>query len=160
MSDLPIGRAAFVDFLLRAKRATYANQGGADTKVTPALPGSVQLAFAEGDLLYRDIYYGSVFFVGEEVVYHAGKPVWVMNYGGGVTVSDVDAGAVGRFLQEAMRHVEADRPFRGPSRYARGPYVYTDSATGDLARFFGVELIHLDERAIYELRYHGGVLVG
>lgn len=160
MADLPVSDAALVDFLLRAKRATYANQGGAETKVAPALPGSVQLEFRDGDLLYRDIYYGSVFFVGEEVVYQQGRPVWVMNYGGGVTVDGVDTGAMGGFLQEAMRHVAADRPFRGPARYARDAYVYTDATTGDLRRFFGVEVIHLDERAIYELRYHGGVLVG
>ncbi len=160
MADLPVTHAAFVDFLLRAKRATYANQGGEEAKVAPALPGSVQLEFREGDLLYRDIYYGALFFVGEEVVYHQGKPVWVMNYGGGVTVSDVDADAVGGFLREAMRAVEAERPYRGPSHFARPPYVYTDTTTGDLTRFFGVEMIRMNERAVYDLRYHGGVLVG
>jgi hypothetical protein len=40
------GRAAFLAFLLRAKRHTYAGQGD-DATVTPLLPGSKQLEYRE-----------------------------------------------------------------------------------------------------------------
>lgn len=160
MTDWPVDQTAFIAFLLRAKRATYATQGGINTKVAPALAGSHQLEYREGDLLYRDIYFGSVFFVGEEVVYYDDAPLWVMNYGGGVTVEDVDPGAVGSFLQEAMRLVDWARPFRGPERHERAPYLYTDTSTGDIMRFHGIETILFADRPVYDLRYHGGALRG
>jgi hypothetical protein len=62
-------REQFVDFLLEAKRTTYAGQGDEAT-VTPLVPGSKQLEYRDRDYLYRDIYFGMAYFVGQEVVFH------------------------------------------------------------------------------------------
>src|SRR2546425_1028562 len=56
---LSISRTAFIPFLVNAKRQTYAAQGD-DATVTPLLPGSRQLEYREGVLLYRDINFGIV----------------------------------------------------------------------------------------------------
>lgn len=60
-------RAAFLSFLLDAKRATYAAQGDEAT-VAPLLPGSKQLEYRAGDYVYRDVYFGVAYSVGQEVV--------------------------------------------------------------------------------------------
>src|SRR6202048_2184111 len=76
-------REQFVDFLLEAKRTTYAGQGDEAT-VTPLVTGSKQLEYRDGDYLYRDIYFGMAYFVGQEVVFHRELAVWSMSYAGGV----------------------------------------------------------------------------
>ena len=100
-----------VTFLLDAKHATYASEGG-DAVVAPLLPGAHQLEYRAGPFLYRDIYYGSEQFFGQETVYHADQPLWSMGYGGWMLDNSVPLGG---FLKEALRHVERDRPFRGPA---------------------------------------------
>lgn len=67
----------FVDFLLEAKRATYAGQSDEAT-VAPLVPASKQLEYRDGDYLYRDIYFGMAYFVGQEVVFHR-EQVWSMS---------------------------------------------------------------------------------
>src|SRR5215469_175472 len=86
-------RDRFVAFLLRAKRATYAGQDDEAT-LTPLVPRSRQLEYRDGDYLYRDIYFGMAYFVGQEVVSWRGEPVWSMSYAGGVTSPGVDSRAI------------------------------------------------------------------
>jgi hypothetical protein len=73
---LPRGRnmyteEKFLDFLIKAKKATYASQGD-NASVTPLLEGSRQLEFQEGHFLYRDIYFGMSYFACQEIVYYQG----------------------------------------------------------------------------------------
>jgi hypothetical protein len=144
-----------VAFLLRAKAATYASTGDAAT-VPTLLPGAAQLDYREGAWFYRDIYFGGQAFTGQEVVYYADTPVWSMAYNGAM----LDPGAsLGGFLKEAMRHVTADRPFRGPKEYRSGDYHYADESHGTLERFWGYEVITLQNRPIYDLHYCGGLIL-
>ena len=154
---LSISRAEFVTFLLNAKRQTYAAQGDAAT-VTPFLPGSRQLEYQEGALLYRDIYFGGAFFVGQETVYEASVPVWAMCYAGGVITSDVSLSQVYGFLRAALRQVTGERPYRGPSHWREGVFVYTDDSQGDIEWFWGIETITREGQSVYQLRYSGGLL--
>lgn len=144
-------------FLLKAKRQTYATQGDEAT-VTPFLPGSRQLEYQEGALLYRDIYFGGVFFVGQETVYEAAAPVWAMGYAGGIITLDVSLSEVYAFLRAALRQVTAERPYRGPRQWRKGVCVYTDDSQGDLAWFWGTETITHRGQLVYQLRYSGGLL--
>ena len=66
-------------FIVRAKAATYVG-GGA--KSLSYRPGSHDLQFHEGAFSYLDSYFGGSDFLGQEVVYYEGQPVWVMNYYG------------------------------------------------------------------------------
>ena len=142
-------------FLVQAKRATYAAQGDS-ASVTPLLPGSRQLEYQLGDVLYRDIYFGMAYFVGQETVHENGQPIWAMSYAGGVTDANADVGATYGFLQFALRQVEAASPFRGPGLIRGDGYQYTSQTTGTLANFWGIERISVNRGVIYELRYHGG----
>jgi hypothetical protein len=144
----------FVAFLVRAKRATYASDGG-EMIVEAILPGSHQLDYREGPFVYRDIYYGQVHFAGQETVFYNDAPIWSMVYAGGMLDESVLLGGV---LKAALRQVSAERPYRGPDIYRAGHYVYSDASHGSVDRFWGEETITLENRTIYELRYQGGFL--
>jgi len=153
-------RDGFVDFLLRAKRATYAGQGDEAT-VTPLVPGSKQLEYRDGDYLYRDIYLGVSYFVGQEVVSQHGQAVWSMSYAGGVTPESrgrVDPRAVYVFLRQALQHGSKAEPYRGPATFSHESLTYTSSSGGSLEAFWGVEEIVRHGARVYECRYAGGAL--
>jgi uncharacterized protein DUF5680 len=160
MGSNETSRDTFVDFLLQAKRATYAGQGDEAT-VTPLVPGSKQLEYRDGDYLYRDIYLGMAYFVGQEVVSHRGQAVWSMSYAGGVMPASrdcVDPRAIYAFLRLALRHGSEAEPYRGPAKFSREALTYTNSSSGSLDAFWGVEEIVRDGVRVYECRYAGGVL--
>ena len=141
--------AALVDFLLRAKRATYAGKG---PEAASSRPLSHDLHYAEGDLAYIDSYLGGERFAGEEAVWREGTPVWGMNYVGRVT----GEGFSGDFLKAALQHGTPDLPYRGPKEYREGDYAYHCSVTGEFAWFRGTETITCRGRTVYECLFHGG----
>lgn len=153
-----IRREAFVAFLLAAKRVTYAAMDGRYKVGEPALPGSSELAYQEGDFSYRDVYFGDAFFAGQEVVSHRGVPIWTMTYCGGFLGDQTSTPEFGEAFGGALRQVGADRPYRGPSRYSVGEYVYTDRTRGALERFHGREVVWRDGHPVYTLEYQGGFL--
>ena len=157
---LTIAIDELVAFLIEAKLHTYASLED-EGRVPAILPGSHQLEFRQGDLTYRDIYYGAAFFAGQEVVYEQEEPRWTMVYSGGllpglgdlVTEQEVYA-----FLGAALRRASPQRPFRGPSAWQDCAWLYKDESQGDVLRFWGKESISFQGRLVYELRYQGGML--
>jgi len=156
--NLPIPQEALIDFLLQAKRRTYAAQGD-QVSVTPLLLGARQLEFQADPWLYRDIYFGFAYFVGQETVYYAETPIWAMGYAGGMLDAKASPEVIGQvygFLRAALRQVEPGRPYRGPRSYASGIWTYLDETHGDLSTFWGLETIVQAGASVYQLRYHGG----
>lgn len=159
--DVPVSRELFVAFLIAAKQHTYAAQGGAGAAVTPLLPGSRQLEYRDGRLLYRDVYFGGDYFAGQETVYYDISPVWSMVYAGGALKnihSAVETSHVYAFLQVALHQAPAEHPYRGPAVWEQGDLVYSSEIHGDLERFWGMEAISHQGVAVYQLHYSGGVL--
>jgi hypothetical protein len=159
MDQLAIARLAA--FLVDAKRRTYAGLDDDATVATPIVPGSKQLEYSDGELSYRDIYFGMAFFVGQEVVAANQRAVWSMSYAGGVSPDITDRDkflAVYAFLRKALLRIGEDRPFRGPSHFEQGSYRYVDASEGGLSEFHGTERIYLDGMPIYVLRYSGGII--
>ena len=144
---------ALTAFIVRAKAGTYVGDG---EHTSPCRSGSHDLRFTDGEWTYHDSYFGGTDFIGEEVVYFAEQPVWAMNYYGLVMDESVLAGDVYRFLQKAMQHLGAERPFRGPDEYEEGDFVYKDTSEGDLNQFEGEETIFFQKKQVYLLVYHGG----
>lgn len=149
----------FLDFLLEAKRNTYAAQGD-DASVPSLLDGSRQLEFRSGDFLYRDIYFGMAYFTGQETVYYQGTPVWAMSYSGGVLkphplemVREIYA-----FLRRSMLQIDQNNSYRGPQVFIEGNYVYLDTHEGVLEDFSGTEKILHNNTEVYHLHYAGGYL--
>jgi hypothetical protein len=81
-------------FLIEAKRRTYAGLDDDATVSTPAFPGSRQLEFHGDGLSYRDIYFGTTYFVGQEVVQSGARVIWSMSYAGGLLPGMVDRAEV------------------------------------------------------------------
>ncbi len=140
-----------VEFLIEAKRRTYAGHGA---EVAPSRPNSHDLRYAEGELMYYDTYLGGELFSGEEAVWLSDTPIWCMNYTGRVIGQPFS----GDFLKEALSHVEADAPFRGPASYISGDYTYECKCDGCFDWFQGYETISYKGRLIYDCYYHGGVV--
>lgn len=67
----PCAENGIVDFLLRAKKATYAADG---VHAEPCRPGSHDLHYAEDNYTYIDTYLGGALFGGEEAVWQRGEP--------------------------------------------------------------------------------------
>jgi hypothetical protein len=141
-----------IRYLLTQCKTPNISSQGDEATVTPFLPGSRQLEYQEGALLYRDIYFGGAFFVGQETVYEASAPVWAMCYAGGVITSDVSPSEVYAFLQAALRQLTAERPYRGPSQWHEGVFVCTDDSEGDIEWFWGTETITHRGQSVYQLR--------
>ena len=138
-----------INFLIRAKKATYAGKGA---ETDSSRPNSHDLQYTEGCLKYIDSYLGSAKFTGEEALWKDGIPFWSMNYSGRVTGENFS----GDFLIEALALVPEEYPFRGPAEYINGDYSYTCSVKGDFHWFSGVEEIHFKNKKIYECVFHGG----
>ena len=149
----------FAQFLVKAKTATYAS-GNQDYAVNPVLSGSHQLEFLEKDLLYRDIYYGGMHFIGMETVFEKEIPIWGMCYYGGVLPDRDDEPIAGMppFLKAALCRVPLNAPYRGPETFQMGDYFYENENHGDILSFYGTEVIRFQDDAIYNLRYNGGLL--
>jgi hypothetical protein len=157
-----INREEFTEFLVRAKLSTYAAQADEAT-MEPALTvtGSRQLEYREPPLLYRDIYFGMTYFVGQEVVYYGDEPIWSMGYAGGVTTpysEQKERDRIYGFLREVLAHVQPERPFRGPKRFGKGSLYYEDMSQGAIEGFSGYEVIREGVTVAYELRYNGGAI--
>lgn len=141
-----------IAFLLRAGERTYAGKGReADTH---ARPQSHDFLYEEGDYRYIDTYLGGVRFVGEEALYHRGVCVWGMNYCG----RTLDDGFSGDFLDAALLLRPREMPYRGPRLHRDGRFTYHNTVEGDFGWFGGHEEIYCDERRVYELVYHGGLV--
>lgn len=140
-----------VEFLIRAKKETYAGKG---PESASSRPMSHDLHYSEGELLYIDTYLGGRLFAGEEAVWKSGQPLWSMNYAGRVLGEPFS----GDFLKEALLNVPFDRPFRGPDRYENGGYVYTCVSEGDFEWFSGHETIEYNGKLIYECNFHGSMI--
>lgn len=149
----------FAEFIRTAKLTTYAAQGDA-ASVPPLLSGTKQLEFADGEFLYRDIYTGMQYFVGQEIVYRYAHPIWSMAYHGGLITepSHSSAAAIYAFLRSALRQCPPDIPLRGPASFSLDDFTYTCEVHGTISRFTGLELITMQGSGVYELHFGGGTL--
>lgn len=154
----------FIDFLIKAKKSTYANS--TIEKVVSSREGSSDYNYEEiidnKKYTYHDTYFGGIKFMGEEVVYcDNDKPIWGMNYYG-ITYDDaLGEEAMDSALRPALMKVGEDRniiPVRGPIRLKNNGYVYTFKVTGTIENFDGIEQIYKDNNLIYELHCSGGII--
>lgn len=154
----------FMDFLIRAKKSTYANS--TIEKVKPSRIGSSDYQYEEivnnKEYTYHDTYFGGIKFMGEEVVYcDSNKPVWGMNYYG-VTIDDtLGEKAMDMALRPALMKVGEDKdviPVRGSSKFINNGYTYTFKVTGTIENFDGIEQIYKEDNLIYELHCSGGII--
>lgn len=141
-------------FLVEARINTYATSGeGGEQKLSD---GTKEFVHRRGLYKYRDRYFGTNPFIGEEVTFYKSKPVWGMNYYGRVILSHVNSRTVYEFLKQALQKVTARRPYRGPKLFKRGAWKYSCFVQGSIDNFSGRETIYYRNKKVYELLFHGG----
>ena len=143
-------------FIVRAKAATYVGGGARSLSYRP---GSHDLQFHEGAFSYLDSYFGGSDFLGQEVVYYDGKPVWAMNYYGRIVEpSLITAEEAGRIIQESLSRMYEEGRFLGGFEHETENGTYVDTSEGGVASFSGTEWIARGGVRVYELVYHGGLI--
>ena len=143
-------------FIVSAKAATYVGDG---EKTVSSRPDSHDLTYAEGDFSYLDSYFGGWDFIGEEVVYFKGEPVWAMNYYGRVTNREkITAAMAGQTIKASLSKMYQEGRFLGGFTYTHEDCCYTDTSEGEFTSFTGKEWITRDGEIVYELVYHGGLI--
>lgn len=152
------GTAELTAFIVRAKAATWL--AGAPPRLA-AQPGARELEFQDADWAYLDRYFGSEDFIGQEVVYAHGRPMWVMNYAGRILPGAAYDGArAARVAQPARAGLYGQGRFLGAHTLATPDGIYFNVSQGDLDHFTGRESIELEGAAVYEMLYHGGLVRG
>ncbi len=149
-------------FLRTAKSATYAGGGPKNTDLS--YQKSDDFYFTDGPYTYHDRYWGGSAFLGSEIIWENGTPIWGMNYYGGPTVTDTDTATAYDFLKLALRAGTSDPTIisvRGPAQFKHPDYpwyLYTNALFGNLTCFTGTEEISLNNRIICRHVYHGGTI--
>lgn len=145
------------DFLREANKNTYANKDA--SKLAPSRLNSEDYHFEKGDLAYHDTYFGARDFIGEEIVYKAGKPAWGMNYFGRIIDDTASEKDIYDFLRKVlMREYDDIIPVRGPKNFAANNKKYALAIDGDLANFSGKEEILFGWQVVYRCFVHGGFI--
>src|SRR5512145_3046775 len=115
-------------FIVRAKAATYVGSG---EPVEPCRLGSHDLRFIDGRWAYHDSYFGGTDFIGEEVVYFDGKPVWAMNYYGRILRDDLLTGAqAGQMIKASLSRMYGEGRFLGGFEHTENDLTYVDGNEG------------------------------
>ena len=145
-----------VAFIVRAKAATYVGDG---ERAAPCRPGSHDLRFSDGEWAYLDSYFGGTDFIGEEVVYFAGKPVWAMNYYGRILRDDLlTAAQAGQMIKVSLSRMYQEGRVLGGIEHRENDLTYVDASEGNADSFHGREFIRRKQEIAYELVYHGGLI--
>ena len=154
MSDLDLERLNA--FIVKAKAATYVGGG---VQSPSCRPGSHDLEFHEGAFSYLDSYFGGADFLGQEVVYYEGEPVWAMNYYGRILEpAMITPAEAGQIIQESLSRMYEEGRFLGGFEHATANGTYVDTSEGDVSSFRGKEWIVRGDVRVYELVYHGGLV--
>jgi len=152
---------ALAEFLVAAKRRTYAGADDSATISSLALPGSKQLEHRSGRYFYRDIYFGMSFFAGQETVSLDEQVIWSLCYAGGTQqaiAKHSEIISMYAFLRKALLEVAPNFPFRGPAMMKSDDFEYENIVSGDIFRFSGVEYIRRQGTELYTLNYVGGCI--
>lgn len=139
-------------FLYRAKIKTYAS--GIEQDTTGLREYSHDYSYEESPYHYHDSYVGNEIFSGQEIVTFDRQPIWTLSYQGRVLDTDFSS----RFLKEALFQTTPERPFRGPVHFQKGALVYHCQIDRDLDWVIGREEVYFNEKKLYELVFHGGLL--
>jgi len=143
-------------FLVKAKINTYTSSGEGGEKILP--DESKKFEFEEKEFKYRDRYFGFDPFIGEEIVWQSEKVIWGMNYYGEIVSEIISAKSIYQFLQEALKKITKDKPFRGPDNFKKDEFEYINKVEGTVEKFKGEEIIFYKKQVVYKLNYHGGLI--
>lgn len=169
---MEINLEELAEFLVKAKKATYAGNG---REVNPERPGFTELEYMEGDWYYRDSYTGYYSGFGDEIVRFKNASKWAMSYRWALPDwAKEDSEKIFSFLKKKLLLVEQKYPFRGPvdENYPDGRirYRYFIDITPKpsilptyppLINFYGTEKIVgiSSNKPFYHGKFFGGLII-
>jgi hypothetical protein len=143
-------------FIIRAKKATYVGNGA---KASSSRRGSHDLTFSDGPYNYRDSYFGGIDFLGQEVVWLDGAPVWAMNYYGYILKPElITAEKAGHVIKTALSAPHSQGRLLDNFESDIDGFAYAICSEGNVAHFSGREIISSGGTTAYQLDYHGGLV--
>lgn len=144
-------------FIVEAKAAAYVGGRAAGPSCRP---GSHDVGHVRDEWAYLDSYFGGTDFLGQEVVWRKGEPVWAMNYYGRILDPlEIDGERAGMVIRASLPRMYAQGRFLDGFVHEVAGYRYADESAGDPASFIGIERIFRGDREVYRLDYHGGMIV-
>jgi len=144
-------------FIVEAKKKTFAS--GIKSILSPRL-GFKELSFRKNNFSYRDKYFGNTIDIGQEIVWYKKKPIWGMNYRGGMESGYENIREkTFSFLKKALKKVNFSKPFRGPSFLKDEDFQYHNKFTGNVTEFSGNEFIMFKNEKVYSRKYFGGLII-
>jgi Domain of unknown function (DUF5680) len=147
-----------IEFIVRAKANTWNKSGQASLSYRP---GSRDLQYHEANLSYLDSYFGNTNFLGQEVVWQDGPPIWAMNYHGQILQPDLYDGArAGATSQVGRGRVYTLNTFLGDYEFALEHSVFRMTTTGESSSFSGKEWHEINGIVVYTFDFHGGAIQG
>ena len=150
-----MGDVDYASFLVDAKTKGYSS----GVVYTPgAIKGTKEFSYEKGKLKYMDVYSGSLFFLGQELILEGNMPQWGMVYSGGLMDDNYRAKEVYDFLKEALKRIPEDLPLRGKEFFSNSKFVYKNFTEGNFDHFMGYETIEYGDNLVYELHYSGGFI--
>jgi len=139
-------------FLLKARAKTYVAAKG---KLKPALPGSVQYEYKDGDYSYRDVYYlGNSIFPGLETVFFKAEAVWSMSYFG--DFSSLTEQQTDTFLRRALLEFWKDTRIYNRVEKDYGSFRYICEGAGTIDKLSGEEMLYVGAKKVCSFSYKGG----
>lgn len=142
-------------FFFDSNAAGYA--GGDSKQWIKNDDGSTTIPYTKDSWRSDDTFYGGEPYGGRIIVFHEEKPFWMMVYYGWVEAG-TDHDMVYNVLQNALKQMPAEYPFRGPERYGENGYTYLNEWQGDVENYSGRETISKDGTTVYTASYMGGLV--
>ncbi|RAL26452.1 DUF5680 domain-containing protein [Thermoflavimicrobium daqui] len=151
---------AFLSFLNEAQKSSFTSK---PTNQAYSPPNSKQYEYDQDPFRYWSIYFGSLYFSGQDIVFLKNDPIWTMNYYGGITSDITDIKEITKIYQvlnEAIFLENQTQSLRGPAQMTKGSYLYSNQFNGSIALFTGAENIKCMCTGIevFSLTYQGGFL--
>lgn len=141
------------EFLVEAKKSTYA--AGSSRPEKSEKDFSTTLTFRDWNRKYHDNYFWWEPYGGREVVFFKGHPVYIMTYYGAVEENVSDLKMIYAFLQESLKLIPLESPFRGPKEYKKDNLTYINDSVWEIDNFSGEEKIFLEWKEVYRAKYFG-----
>ena len=76
----------------------------------------------------------------------------------GAVEKGVNKDEVYKFLQNSLKQMPKDAPFRGPKKYESGDWRYENKWKDEVESFRGDEVIFKDGKKVYWAGYMGGLV--
>ena len=152
------------EFMYEAHLNTYAASRELNLKYQlnpPKNKGHIEYLFKRGAWEYHDSYIGEINVPGKEIIYYKDMPVWAMAYQSTIITKDPEIVIdTYNFLKKALQNCSPETPFRGPSEFEDGYFLYTFIINkGDYKNFCANEKIYYKGQEIYTNNIIGGVIL-